>query len=839
MTLYKIAIVGGGANGVSVFNELVNQLTETSNPEMFEITLCEKSGRFGAGLAYGTNIDAHILNMHANTMSAVGYQPDHFLNWLKQSHDAALNPYFNAQARAEDFVPRKIFGIYLEEIYRVAHQKAEKSGIKIKIINEEAVDVVENHVGVFLFSGHKTEKYDQVLLCLGNHEPSFGRGLKEIPGYFHHAWPEKLIMDGIPNEADVYIIGSSLTSIDAFITLQEKGHLGNIKFISRHGLLPKVRTVAKPHKLVHLNPENILVLTKHGEKKLTLDEMGDLFLQEFRDADAEITSFEEVHCVLSADVKRTLYKDIDRARTGNLNYFSVLKAVDEVIGHLWNALSIEDRMRFDTHYISLWKVYDYPMPMQNAHKIINAMESGQLTVTSGFRDIEYDHYRKVFKITCADKCPGDGQQVFEALYVINATGQGLEITSLKSTLIRNALARGTISPHLLGGVDVDYETSAVRNLHGSFSKHLYVIGSLTRGVHFYTNSINENAKCGVRVVKAVMEHVREFLKFGKEKHMIKDRELKNIALFMGSDISTHLLMNELVDNLVKDGYQPFLYFPKHKPSRKAVLPELQTQGFFERIIPNEKIYPYLDSQPIQVEASCHSPKQIGDIYGIIVKEVEDINDPAFIEELRREEIDAGVVVRCYQKFGREIIQFFNEGQKKCLWNLHPGILPGYRGVMTFFRSMNEQQQQASYSLHTIDENWDAGPVIDIRPEPLDLSQAMLTNYCFIAPTGVPIILDNLNKLKNGEPIPSVPQDKEASRYHTFPTREEMDEFLKKGLRLVDPEYMREFYIANFSVEGSEHHKELTRIVDQAIYEKLGTSFSKDIASQIPADPSNS
>lgn len=838
MSIYKIAIVGGGANGVSVLNELVNQLAETSNPEIFEITLYEKSGKFGTGLAYGTNIDAHILNMHASTMSAVGDQPDHFWKWLKQPHDSILHPYFNNQASADDFVPRKIFGMYLEEIYILAHQKAEKTGIKIKIVNKEATDVIDSNNDVSVFCDDKVIKYNQALLCLGNHEPTFGKELKGIPGYFHHAWPEKPMMDAIPNESDVYIIGSSLTSIDTFITLQEKGHTGKIKFVSRHGILPKVRTVAKPHVLIHLNPENILILTNHGEKKLTLDEMASLFLQEFHDADAEINSFEEPYSVLSADAKNVLKTDIEIAKKGNLNYFSVLKAVDEVIGHLWNALSAEDRKRFDAHYKALWNAYDYPMPMQNAIKIFNAMETGQLTITSGFRDIQYDQSKKIFKITCANKNHGSGQQVFEALYVINATGQGLDIIGLKSSLISNALASGTISPHLLGGIDVDYETSAVRDLHGNLSQHLYVIGSLTRGVHFYTNSINQNAKCGQRAVKTIIERTRKFLKLEKEQYMKKDEKPKNIALFMGSDISTHLLMNELVENLVKEGYQPFLYFPKHKPSKKTALLELQTQGFFERIIPNEKIYPYLDSQPIQHNAACHSPKQIEKIYGITVKEIEDINSPDFIKELRQEKIDAGVVIRCYQKFGQDIIRFFNEGPKKCLWNLHPGILPQYRGVMTFFRSMDERQNQASYSLHTIDENWDTGPVIDIRPEPLDLTQAMLTNYCVIAPTGVPIIIDNLNKLRNGQLIPSVPQQKEASRYHTFPTREEMDVFLAKGLRLIDPQYMRQFYIANFSVEGTEHQKELSRIVDQAIQEKLGISFEQDSTIEKPINPSN-
>ncbi len=37
MTAYKIAIIGGGANGVSALNELVTQLSEADNYKKTEI----------------------------------------------------------------------------------------------------------------------------------------------------------------------------------------------------------------------------------------------------------------------------------------------------------------------------------------------------------------------------------------------------------------------------------------------------------------------------------------------------------------------------------------------------------------------------------------------------------------------------------------------------------------------------------------------------------------------------------------------------------------------------------------------------------------------------------
>jgi hypothetical protein len=103
---------------------------------------------------------------------------------------------------------------------------------------------------------------------------------------------------------------------------------------------------------------------------------------------------------------------------------------------------------------------------------------------------------------------------------------------------------------------------------------------------------------------------------------------------------------------------------------------------------------------------------------------------------------------------------------------------------------------------------------------------------------VPIIIDNLNKLREGKNFPLVAQEKETSRYHTFPTRAEMDSFLQKGFHLVDPEYMRAFYLSNFSVEGTEHHRKLAVMIDKAIDEKIGSAFTRDVSQELFSTPSN-
>lgn len=500
----KIAIVGGGANGVSVCNEIIDQIAETKNPESYEISLYEKTGFYGTGLAYGTSNDAHILNMPACRMSAVASNSHHFADWLSKEHESKQHPYFKTKSGPKDYVPRKVFGIYLIDIFTDALRKAEFYGIKVNVFNEQVLEIKENSEVVEITTNDWTEVYHNVILCLGNHPPTNWTELKSTYGYFSHAWPANVIIENIPKEADVCILGSSLTAVDTFITLQENGHSGSITFFSRHGLLPKVRVLNSPYQLTHLKPKKILSLTNGGRNKLCLERIASLFIAEFQSSGVKIPLLSEILSQSSKPVFEVLEHDIELAENGQLQYFSVLKAIDNVVGILWNGLCDDDKKRFDSQYKALWNAYVYPMPLQNARKLLKAMKDGQLKVKRGFKGIKFCHEKQVFELKYEDFDNSSNTNVHEIKYVINATGQGLDIKKLDNPVIQNALKTGTITAHRFGGIDVDFKSGAVRKSCGCYSEKIYALGSLTRGVHFYTNSINENAKCGKRSVTEII-----------------------------------------------------------------------------------------------------------------------------------------------------------------------------------------------------------------------------------------------------------------------------------------------------------------------------------------------
>src|SRR5277367_6314643 len=94
-----VAIVGGGCSGLLVAVHLLR------NGCRGHVTVIEPRKRLGAGLAYSTSFDRHLLNVPASKMSAIPGQPADFLEWLRARHWPDAKP--------ETFAPRRLFGEYL------------------------------------------------------------------------------------------------------------------------------------------------------------------------------------------------------------------------------------------------------------------------------------------------------------------------------------------------------------------------------------------------------------------------------------------------------------------------------------------------------------------------------------------------------------------------------------------------------------------------------------------------------------------------------------------------------------------------------------------------------
>ena len=121
-----IAIVGGGFSGTLVATHL---LKTASQP--LTIKLIERGRQIGKGIAYSTETNCHLLNVSAGNMSAFPHDPGHLLRWLQYNRNE-LGAFFAEEVNASTFIPRKVYGLYIQSILAEAEATA-PSDVRLEI----------------------------------------------------------------------------------------------------------------------------------------------------------------------------------------------------------------------------------------------------------------------------------------------------------------------------------------------------------------------------------------------------------------------------------------------------------------------------------------------------------------------------------------------------------------------------------------------------------------------------------------------------------------------------------------------------------------------------------
>ena len=772
-----IVIIGGGACGVAVTAQIVELVKKGKT--LRSMTLIEKNKSVGPGLAYSSDACVNsILNMQAKTMGIYADDPEHFTRWT-DTHFPNLKGHL--------FPQRHVYGTYLASVLDGVMKDATQNGVVFRVVNDEAMDIrpVEQDVEVILDRGTRIQTPNAVL-ALGNFLTTLHPELIGSPGFFTSPWPLNRLKV-IPPDASVSILGSGLTAIDAAIFLVQNGHRGKISFMSRNGRLPKVQGIASPFQRRYIL--HSLARDVENYEREALGKVISTIEREIKSLDGD-KHYDWFDMNSFKDPLEDFRANIESAENGTVSWQSVLRATTPVVERYWNCMTLEEKAKFLRDHMSIWINFRHAIPLENARKILVLLETGQLRVgriASGISTSprwDSDH----FSVATVE---GN----IQSKYLIEASGQEYNPHHIKSPLMKHLLSKGTLTPHPAGGISVDFSTlSATRNIH--------VIGSMTRGTHFYTNALDRNANHASRIADSLT--VSPF------------RRPLHLAFFVGSDLFSHLMLSKLVPRLIAQGHTPFIFLPTDKVNQKPSSHSLRELGFYERQLLQDRIIPFLGSS-FPEGAACLTVDQMRAHYGILVQRLKSINDASTLEVLRKHHIDAGFSLRCYQRFGKDIINQF--AAPRALLNLHPGILPSNRGVMTAIRAMTAQEASFGYSLHHVNSSYDSGPVLDIRTAPIDYDKSMLHYMNDVYPIGVEMVLDAVDSLARGKKMSSIEQDEAKSRYYTFPTEEELEVARKRGVRLVDAAAIENVLVDSFAGNGGRDA--LREIVRKAREERYG------------------
>jgi uncharacterized NAD(P)/FAD-binding protein YdhS len=435
-----VVIVGGGFSGAVFGLKLHRQCPD------WRIVIAEPKKKLGRGVAYGACGPEHLLNVPVSRME-IGLRPS-FTEWLRpRSHFIAEALVESGLDLAAAFVPRRLFGDYVEE--RVNEAIDSKSPAGLSSVRGEVVRLLTDSRGVLLTDGRQI-RADIVVLAMGNlppRPPGGPDGWLYDSGFFvPDPWALDAFSDVDPAEP-LLLIGSGLTTVDIALRLAQQGHRGPLLAVSRRGLTPRTHAAggAWPEFLYDKIPASTLALTKIMRRQIAL------------------------------------------AAAEGIVWQRVFDAARPVVPSIWNGWSEFSRRQFLRHLRPRWDIHRHRMAPRASAAFARLQVTGAVEILAG-RIAGYRRDGRLVEVTL--RLRGGGARQFMAGHIVNCTGPGGDFARTAIPLIAELRDRGLALPDALG-VGVETRDCAVIDAAGEASSWLFALGPLTRPAWWEITAVPE------------------------------------------------------------------------------------------------------------------------------------------------------------------------------------------------------------------------------------------------------------------------------------------------------------------------------------------------------------
>jgi uncharacterized NAD(P)/FAD-binding protein YdhS len=432
----NIAIVGGGFTGAMLAVQLLRRAGAGDH-----VVLIERTPVLGQGVAYGTKINGHLLNVRARNMSAYPDVPDHFVKWAQQN--------FSVHVKPDDFLPRAVYGRYVTS---QLHEAGRAHPDKFQCIQDDCVSLepLGGVAKIGLASGRGFLAH-KVVLALGHFPP----GDLLLPGktsgssrFVSNPWSLNACADLKPDDS-VLLIGSGLTSVDAVIQLRARGFEGTIHILSRHGLLPNSHKAERPF------PS--LWSSNHPR------------------------TVRELLRLIRLQAKATEARGSD--------WRAVIDSLRPVTQEIWRSLPRTEQRRFLRHLRTYWDVHRHRIAERLAEELAGQLEERHIQMHAG-RITEYREDDAGVDVAYRSR---QGRETIglRIAKVVNCTGPDNDYRRVGSPLLSDLMDKKLARPDELSlGLDVS-DDGAVLDAKGTPSDFLYALGPLRKGNLWETIAVPE------------------------------------------------------------------------------------------------------------------------------------------------------------------------------------------------------------------------------------------------------------------------------------------------------------------------------------------------------------
>jgi uncharacterized NAD(P)/FAD-binding protein YdhS len=436
----RVAIVGGGAAGALA---AIHLLREPQPRSPLEIELIDRTGEFGAGVAYGTRDPLHLLNVPAARMGAIAGRPEHFHRWLAGRGEAVAE---------EAFMPRDLYATYLRDLLASAERGAQ--GDQLRRRRGEVISVVEREEGVAIALAAGDElTVDRVVLALGPLQAGdpveIPAALRDCSRYVGDPWAAGAL-ESLAERERILIVGTGLTMVDVAISLAGRPGGPTVRAVSRHGLLPR---------------RHRRDLTRVRPFALPIGDGG-----------------------LDAIVGAVMVQICHATQRGE-DWRDVIDSMRSTTPKIWKSLPLDEKRRFLTELHRLWDVHRFRIAPDVADRFERLESEGRVSCGAGsIISLESDRDG----VQALLRTPGseEGERI-RVDAVVNCAGAGCDLLRQAPPLLAGLLAADRVRPDELGfGLDID-EDGAVLNAAGAPSQRIFAIGELRKGVEWEAIGITE------------------------------------------------------------------------------------------------------------------------------------------------------------------------------------------------------------------------------------------------------------------------------------------------------------------------------------------------------------
>ena len=146
-----------------------------------------------------------------------------------------------------------------------------------------------------------------------------------------------------------------------------------------------------------------------------------------------------------------------------------------------------------------------------------------------------------------------------------------------------------------------------------------------------------------------------------------------------------------------------------------------------------------------------------------VVRIRDCHERRLLDELAALDIDV-LLVACFPwKLPRPVRQL----PRLACWNLHPSLLPAYRGPAPLFWQLRNGETNTGITLHEVAERLDAGNIVARLAQPLPATTNADDLDKWVAGAGVNLFIEALARRRSGY-LQTIPQDESAASYYPDP-----------------------------------------------------------------------